>query len=106
MPFGEYIPGTAVNTDARLVGTAADAFLALGAETVLVAQGPSHQRDTYLVVAQNGLEAELRSQKLRFVDLNRDDVAEVKVRTPFTGLGSLWIPQTVLRADSSCQCPR
>lgn len=102
----EYMPGAEVNTDPRLVGAAADAFLALGAETVLVAEGPGHQRDTYLVLAQNGLEAELRSRKLRFVDLNRDDVAQVKVRTPFTGLGSLWIPQTVLRADVVVSMPK
>lgn len=102
----EYIPGAEVNTDPRLVGAAAEAFLAFGAETVLVAEGPGHQRDTYLILAQNGLEAELRSRKLRFVDLNRDDVAEVKVRTPFTGLRSLWIPQTVLRADVVVSMPK
>ena len=73
---------------------------------MLVAEGPGHQRDTYLVLAQNGLETELRSRKLRFFELNRDDVAEVRVRTRFTGLGSLWIPQTVLRADVVVSMPK
>ena len=44
----EYIPGAEVNTNPRLVGAAATAFLALGAKTVLVGEGPGHQRDTAL----------------------------------------------------------
>jgi uncharacterized protein (DUF362 family) len=47
----EYIPGAEVNTNPRLVGAAASAFLALGAKTVLVGEGPGHQRDTVLVLA-------------------------------------------------------
>ena len=35
----EYIPGTEVNTDRRLVGAATSAFLALGAKSVLVGEG-------------------------------------------------------------------
>src|ERR1022692_861348 len=38
----EYIPGAEVNTNPRLVGAAATAFLALGAKTVLVGEGPGH----------------------------------------------------------------
>jgi uncharacterized protein (DUF362 family) len=89
----EYIPGAEVNTNPLLVDAAAGAFLALGAKTVVVAEGPGHQRDTYLVMAQSGFEAQLRDRKLSFVDLNRDDVRQVKVTTPFTGLDSLWIPR-------------
>ena len=92
----EYIPGAEVNTNPLLVGAAADAFLALGAKTVVVAEGPGHQRDTYLVLAQSGFESQLRDRKLSFVDLNRDDVRQVKVTTPFTGLDSLWLPQSIL----------
>jgi uncharacterized protein (DUF362 family) len=84
-----YIPGAEVNTNPLLVGAAADAFLALGAKTVVVAEGPGHQRDTYLVLAQNGLESQLRDRKLSFVDLNRADIRQVEVKTPFTGLDSL-----------------
>ena len=48
----EYIPGAEVNTNPRLVGAAASAFLALGAKSVLVGEGPGHQRDTVLVLAE------------------------------------------------------
>jgi uncharacterized protein (DUF362 family) len=95
-----------VNTNPLLVGAAAGAFLALGAKTVVVAEGPGNQRDTYLVLAQSGFESQLRDRKLSFVDLNRADVRQVKVTTPFTGLDSLWIPQSILAADVVVSMPR
>ena len=95
-----------MNTNPLLVGAAADAFLALGAKTVVVAEGPGNQRDTYLVLAQSGFESQLRDRKLSFVDLNRDDVRQVKVTTPFTGLDSLWIPQSILAADFVVSMPK
>jgi uncharacterized protein (DUF362 family) len=38
--------------------------------------------------------------------LNRDDVRQVKVTTPFTGLDSLWIPQSILGADFVVSMPK
>ena len=102
----EYIPGAEVNTNPLLVGAAAGAFLALGAKAVVVAEGPGHQRDTYLVLAQSGFASQLRDRKLSFVDLNRDDVRQVKVTTPFTGLDSLWVPQSILAADVVVSMPK
>jgi uncharacterized protein (DUF362 family) len=102
----EYIPGAEVNTNPLLVGAAAGAFLALGAKTVVVADGPGNQRDTYLVFSQTGFQSQLRDRKLSFVDLNRDDVRQVKVRTPFTGLDSLWIPQSILAANFVVSMPK
>lgn len=102
----EYIPGAEVNTNPRLVGAAASAFLALGAKTVLVGEGPGHQRDTVLVLAEGGLEAELRERRIRFVDLNRDEIRKVPLQTPFTGLDSLWLPRTVLTSDFIVSMPK
>jgi len=102
----EYIPGAEVNTNPRLVGAAASAFLALGAKTVLVGEGPGHQRDTVLVLAEGGLEAELRERRIRFVDLNRDEIRRVPLQTPFTGLGCLWLPRTVLTSDLVVSMPK
>src|SRR5579864_2189325 len=70
----EFITGVEVNTNAVLVGAAAEAFLRLGAKSVIVGEGPGHQRDTYLVLVESGLEAQLRAQKIAFVDLNRDEL--------------------------------
>jgi uncharacterized protein (DUF362 family) len=102
----EYIPGAEVNTDPRLVGAVASAFLALGAKTVLVGEGPGHQRDTVLVLAESGLETELRERRIRFVDLNRDEIRKVPLETPFTGLDCLWLPRTVLTSDFIVSMPK
>jgi uncharacterized protein (DUF362 family) len=89
-----------------LVGAAANAFFKIGAKDVLVAEGPGHQRDTYLVVAESGLEKELRERRIRFVDLNRDEIVRVPIKTGFTGLASLWLPRTVLNADFVVSMPK
>jgi uncharacterized protein (DUF362 family) len=102
----EYIPGTEVNTDPRLVGAAASAFFALGAQSVLVGEGPGHQRDTVLVLAESGLETELEARRIRFVDLNRDEIRKVPLQTPFTGLDCLWLPRTVLASDFIVSMPK
>jgi uncharacterized protein (DUF362 family) len=102
----EYIPDVEVNTNPVLVGAAADAFLKLGARNVVVAEGPGHQRDTYLVLAESGLEAQLRRQKLTFVDLNRDQLFKVATRANYTGLDHLWLPRTVLASDFVVSMPK
>ena len=95
----EHIAGAEVNTNPLLVGAAAEAFLEIGAKEVIVAEGPGHERDTYLVLSETGLESQLRPRHLRFVDLNRDEVVRLPLNTRFTGLDSLWLPRTVLNAD-------
>jgi len=102
----EYIPGSEVNTAPRLVGAAASAFLALGAKSVLVGEGPGHQRDTFLVLAEGGLEKELQSRRIRFVDLNRDEIRQVPLQSSFTGLDRLWLPRTVLASDVIVSMPK
>src|SRR5690242_11038422 len=102
----ESIPGSEVNTNPRLVGAAATAFLTLGANTVLVGEVLGHQRDTMLVLAETGLETELRERLIRFVDLNRDEVVKVPLKTRFTGLEFLWLPRTVLASDFVVSMPK
>src|ERR1700693_6122451 len=81
----EYIAGVEVNTNPVLVGAAAEAFLKLGAKRVVVGEGPGNQRDTYLVLAESGLEAQLGSQRISFVDLNRDELSKVPTRATYAG---------------------
>jgi uncharacterized protein (DUF362 family) len=104
--YVEYIAGVEVNTNPMLVGAAAEAFRVLGARSVVVAEGPGHQRDTYLVLAESGLEAQLRRQKLAFVDLNRDELIKVPTRANYTGLDHLWLPRTVLSSDFVVSMPK
>ena len=102
----EYIAGVEVNTNPVLVIAAAQAFLELGAKSVLVGEGPGHQRDTYLVLVESGLEAQLRDRKIRFVDLNRDELFKVPTKATFTGLDHFWLPRTVLASDFVVSMPK
>lgn len=102
----EFIPGVEVNTNPLLVGAAAEAFLRLDAKEVVVGEGPGHQRDTYLVLAECGLDSQLRGQKIRFVDLNRDELVKVPSRGAYTGLDHWWLPKTILASDFVVSMPK
>jgi uncharacterized protein (DUF362 family) len=102
----EYIAGVEVNTNPMLVSAAAEAFRSMGARSVVVGEGPGHQRDTYLVLAESGLGSRLRSQRIRFVDLNRDKLCKVPIRATYTGLEHLWLPRTVLESDFVVSMPK
>ena len=102
----ESIPGAEVNTNPRLVGAAANVFLAFGAKSVVVAEGPGHQRDTQLVLEETGLAAQLKERRVQFIDLNRDEIVKMPLATHFTGVDCLWLPRTVLAADFVVSMPK
>jgi len=102
----DYIPGNAINTHPLLVLAAAESFRRLGAKSVLVAEGPGHQRDTQLVLSQSGYEQSLRDEKIRFVDLNRDELIRTPLGADYTGMKHLWLPRTVLEADFLVSMPK
>jgi uncharacterized protein (DUF362 family) len=102
----EYITGVEVNTNPVLVGAAAESFLRLGARRVVVGEGPGHQRDTYLVLIESGLENQLRTQKIDFIDLNRDELFKVPTRATYTGMEHLWLPRAVLDSDFVVSMPK
>ena len=102
----EYIPGRPVNTDVHLIGAAAEAFLRLGAASVIVAEGPGHHRDTEFLVHETGLADQLVHRKISFVDLNRDELAKTKLQANYSGLGHLWLPRTVLASDFIVSMPK
>jgi uncharacterized protein (DUF362 family) len=102
----DYIPGSHINTHPLLVSAAAECFRRLGARTILVGEGPGHQRDTELVLAESGMADVLRQQAIRFVDLNRDELVRTDLLATFTGLKYLWLPRTVLAADFVVSMPK
>lgn len=102
----EYEAGTAINTDPRVVAAAAIAMRRAGAATVVVGEGPGHRRDTEYLVTSTGLYDHLRDERLRFVDLNQDDVREVALGSRYTGLTSLALPVEVLQADLVVSMPK
>jgi uncharacterized protein (DUF362 family) len=80
----DYLPGDATNTHPALVMAAVEAIRRLGARSVVVAEGPGHQRDTQLVLSQSGNEESLRDERIRFVDLNRDELIRTPLRASYS----------------------
>jgi uncharacterized protein (DUF362 family) len=102
----DYLPGDAINTHPLLVVAAAECFRRLGAKSVLVAEGPGHQRDTRLVLLESGYEQLLRDEKIRFVDLNRDELVRTRLRATYTSIKHLWLPRTAFEADFLVSMPK
>ena len=102
----EYEPGTAINTNPLVVAGAASALLTAGAAQVVVGEGPGHRRDIEYLLVSTGLLDQLRDHKLRFVDLNHDDVRDVALRSRYTGLQSIALPVELLQADLVVSMPK
>lgn len=102
----DYIPGNAINTHPILVVAAAECFRQLGAKQVIVAEGPGHQRDTRLVLCESGYESLLRENRIRFIDLNRDEPISVNLSAEYSGLKRLWLPRAILSADFLVSMPK
>ncbi len=88
-----------INTHPLVVRGAVEAFRALGAADVVVAEGPGHCRDSLLLLDEAGLTDILLEDQIRFVDLNFDEDVVTINRGGRTRLRSLAFPKTVLEAD-------
>jgi uncharacterized protein (DUF362 family) len=102
----EYEPGTAINTHPSVVVGAAIAMRRAGATDVVVGEGPGHQRDIEYLLTATGLADHLREHRVRFVDLNLDDVEWRDLSSHFSGLGRLALPASVVNADLVVSMPK
>jgi uncharacterized protein (DUF362 family) len=102
----EYEVGTAINTHPHVVAGAAIACQQAGASEVVVGEGPGHRRDIEYLLTSTGLSDQLREQRIRFVDLNHDDVTAISLRSWFTGLRELMLPVTLLESDFIITMPK
>lgn len=102
----DYIPGAHINSHPLLVAAAAESFKRLRARSVVVGDGPGHQRDTYLVLYESGLLEQLSRVSVPFVDLNRDCVIKRKLGADYSGLHEIWLPRTILEADFIVSMPK
>ncbi len=104
--FVEYDLGAAINTDPRVIGATVLAMRRLGAAEVTVAEGPGHRRDTQFVVQSSGLMEALDAVDAPFVDLNTEALVPRSLRSSFTNLGELWLPQAIVDADVVVSMPK
>jgi uncharacterized protein (DUF362 family) len=91
----EFDPNTCINTDVSVVAAAYEVFQSLGADEVLIGEGPGHRRDTYSLVEMARYRDIAKFDDV-FVDLNRDDVSSVQ---KFADRAEIYFPNTALRAD-------
>jgi uncharacterized protein (DUF362 family) len=104
--FVEPDPEGVINTHPAVVGAVRETFLRLGAESVRVAEGPGHERDTEAIVETIRLRDFVGSLRNVFVDLNLDEVQAVSLRTRASKLKHLYLPRTVLEADFIVSLPK
>ena len=88
-----------INTHPYVIRAAVEAFLHLGASTVVVAEGAGHRRDSLLVLEESGLAEVLYEDKIPFVDLNTGSVIKFENKGGVSKLTEFFVPQELARAD-------
>ena len=102
----EFDPKGVINTNPAVIEAAVDSFRFLGAASVVVAEGPGHRRDNEYLLSASGLYDVMREHKIRYVDLNSDDVRATPVRSSFTRFKLLYLPETLYNADLLVSMPK
>jgi uncharacterized protein (DUF362 family) len=102
----EFDERTSINTNPLFVHAVYEAFAALGAAEIRIAEGPGHRRDTFgLAEAAGYFDIFPRFEEV-FTDLNLDETVRVRLGKPFSQLEHLYLPKTVLRADLLVSLPK
>ena len=102
----EFDPQGVINTHPAVIEAAVGAFRSLGAQEVVVAEGPGHRRDTEYLLTASGIYDVIREHRVRYVDLNTDDVRLIRLRSSFTNLKELYLPGTLFDADLLVSMPK
>lgn len=102
----EFDPQGVINTHPALIGATIESLRTLGASEVVVAEGPGHRRDNEYLWRASGLAEMLSDTGTPYVDLNSDAVRPVRLASDFTGIGTLYLPQTILDADLLISMPK
>ena len=88
-----------INTHPLVVRGAVEAFLHLGAASVVVGEGPGHRHDTLLVLEESGLADVLYEDHIPFQDLNTMEGVTFPNLGGQTKLTTLTFPQVVQKVD-------
>jgi uncharacterized protein (DUF362 family) len=104
--FVEFDPRGVINTHPAVLAATIEAFRRLGAREVVVAEGPGHRRDNEYLLSASGIGDALSDTGTTFVDLNHDTVRRVALDSDYSGLGHLYLPETVLDADLFVSLPK
>jgi uncharacterized protein (DUF362 family) len=102
----EFDPNGVINTHPAVIEATIDAFKTLGARDVIVAEGPGHRRDNEYLLTASGLYDVVKQHRIRYVDLNMDDVRLTKLKSSFTNFNQLYLPETLYNADLLVSMPK
>ena len=102
----EFDPKGVINTNPAVIEAAIDSFRTLGAAQVIVAEGPGHRRDNEYLLTASGLYDVVKQHRVRYVDLNSDDVRPTPLRSSFTNLRQLYLPENLYNADLLVSMPK
>jgi uncharacterized protein (DUF362 family) len=102
----EFDPNGVINTNPAVIEAAIDSFRGLGAAEVVVAEGPGHRRDNEYLLTASGMYGVMKEHSVRYVDLNSDDVRPTPLRSSFTSLKHLYLPETLYNADLLVSMPK
>jgi len=102
----EFDPKGVINTNPLVIEAAIDCFRMLGARRVLIAEGPGHRRDNEYLLTASGIYAVIKEHRVPYVDLNSDDVRPMRLRSSFTTLEQLYLPETLYNADLLVSMPK
>jgi uncharacterized protein (DUF362 family) len=102
----EFDPNGVINTHPAVIEAALISFRSLGAREVVVAEGPGHRRDSEYLLTASGIYDVIKEQRARYVDLNADDVRLTKLRSSFTNLRQLYLPESLFNADLLVSMPK
>jgi uncharacterized protein (DUF362 family) len=95
----EFEPDRGINTHPLLVHAAFEAFRAMGAATVRIAEGPGHRRNTLDMAEAAGYFQTVPNFEDHFVDLNLDEVTRIRPTGQLSRIKKLYLPNSALGAD-------
>lgn len=95
----EFAISRPINTHPLFVHAALEAFRALGAASVRLAEGPGHRRDALDLADAAGYFATIPKFEDLFCDLNLDEVERIPLTHPRSKLREIYLPKTLLGAD-------
>jgi len=78
----------------------------LGAREIIVGDGPAFRRDTQAMLDATGYTEMLARERVRFVDLNYDDLVSIPLKGGYTRLESLFVARTIAEADLFISMPK
>ncbi len=94
-----------MTTHPTVILAAAEVFRTWGA-SVTVGEAPGHVRDTEMALNESGVAEALHGEKLRFADLNYEEVAWRVNRGRVSPLKGIYFPRSVCEADFVVSLPK